>query len=360
MAKKKRIFHGLSEVAGQGCLGVAGIRANQREAHMYVWQGSKFLYPFDYTLKIDKNKKFKAPIYAVKALWCFISSLTRYDVFHFHFGRSILLNHDLWVYHLFGKKVFFEFHGSDLRDAKKFKELNKYSPLSPVSNVKFKKRAAKICNSADGIILHDDELLDYLPVKRCPVYGVPLRTDPTRFVPLYPSEETKCVRIVHAPTNRAIKGTEHILEAIENLKKKYNVELVLVENRTHEEAKQLYQTADIIVDQLLIGIYSVFSIEGMLLGKPVVSYISDAMKASYPEELPIVSATIETIETELENLIKDGKLRNQLGKRGRKYAEEYHDYRKIGKMLCDIYDGSVTPAIGREAFSRIKELKLQD
>ena len=295
------------------------------------------------------------PIYAFKLIGLFLSSIFKYDVFHFHFGRSILFNKDLWVYKSLKKKVFFEFHGDDLRDLEKFSELNKYAVDYPGSNNN-KIRLERICSSADGIILHDDELITYLPENTSNVFVVPLRLDIDKLTPNYPSADNKKIKIVHAPSDRKTKGSQYVIDAIEKLKEKYDIELLLVEKMTQEEAREVYLQADIIVDQLIIGTYGVFAIEAMALGKPVITYISNEMKERLPEELPIVSATIDNIEEVLERLILDGNMRNELGKKGREYAKMYHDYKKIGKILADIYDGKSTPAVGRDAFSRLKEI----
>ena len=51
-------------------------------------------------------------------------------------------------------------------------------------------------------------------------------------------DSNKKFLIVHAPTNREIKGTSFIISAVENLKLKYDFEFMLVENVSHEEAKK--------------------------------------------------------------------------------------------------------------------------
>ena len=45
-----------------------------------------------------------------------------------------------------------------------------------------------------------------------------------------PSIPASRLRIVHAPTDRSIKGTSLILRAVETLKERYDFEFLLVEN----------------------------------------------------------------------------------------------------------------------------------
>src|SRR5207248_6630625 len=52
--------------------------------------------------------------------------------------------------------------------------------------------------------------------------------------------------VLHAPSSRAKKGTEHVIAACEQL----GLELDLVEGLDHREAFERYRAADIVVDQL--------------------------------------------------------------------------------------------------------------
>jgi len=62
-------------------------------------------------------------------------------------------------------------------------------------------------------------------------------------------------RIVHAPSDANIKGTKLIIEALDVIRSEFEFELVIVQNRSHEEAMQLYESADVAIDQVLAGWY---------------------------------------------------------------------------------------------------------
>lgn len=361
--KRIRVFHGLSEIAGQAYYSVKGLRELGVPTTHMVWASDSSQYNYDVSLGIDKNKKNmirSLPVWAAKLLYYECKILRENNIFHFHFGRSLFCNYDLKLFRKFRKKVFYEFHGSDLRDYRLAKTRNQYMPDDGNNFGKdYKKRTEKICRYADGIILHDDELIFHLPEKRPNVYVVPLRLDLQSIVPVYVSRESKKIRIVHAPTWRQGKGSDYLIEAVERLQKKYEAELILVENKTPQEALALYKAADIIVDQLRIGTYGVFAVESMALGKPVITYITEEMKQRLPQELPIVSANPDTIMEELEKLIQDGELRYHLGVQGREYVEKYHDYRKNARMLSEIYQGKAKPLQGREAFLHAASEKIK-
>lgn len=355
--KSIKVLHGVSNMIGQGEYVVKGLNEQGVYAKS-VWRKpalQEHVKP-DYILGLSRGNLALYPLFLAKVLLFFAYALLKFNVFHFHIGKTILYNFDLWVYPLLGKKMFCEFHGSELRDYGKFSETSKFVPTEEdILPEKEIKRNEKICRKADGIILHDDELIPYLPPKCAPVYVVPLRMDLSLLTPNYPKPNKEKIRIVHAPSRRHLKGTDYVITAYNNLKTRHkNVELILVEGKNQSEAREIYSQADIVVDQLYIGTYGVLAIESMALGKPVITYISDDMKQRLPEELPIFSADIDSVEQVLEQLILDADLRYTLGQKGREYVENYHDYKKISCVLREIYEGNVEAAQGRAAFERVR------
>lgn len=359
MGKKLKIMHGMVEVSGQNSYAVRGLRAIGEDAETVLLSEHLFSYPYDRIIGIDKSKKYLLPWNVLKLSGFLIEALFRYNVFHFHFGNSICNNKELWAYKLFNKSVYYEFHGSDLRIYSEYIKRS-HEPYNAEMETQpaVIERNKIICAKAKAVILHDDELIPYLPENHAPIQVVPLRADPALFKPVYPERTNdKTIRIVHASTDRIGKGTQFIINAVEKLQKKYNIDFCLVENKTHDEAHKIYESADIIVDQLFVGTYGVFAIEAMALGKPLITYISPEMQERLPEDIPIVPANENTIETALEKLISDPEYRYDCGLKSRQYVENYHDFRKIGYILKGIYEEKLEPCTGREAFERVKNVK---
>lgn len=339
-----KIIHGMSEVAGQGINTVRGLRANGYDAVMAVWQRNKMAGAPDIDLGIQKANKHKMPIYAVKMIAFAAGALRKYDVMHAHYGYSLLpFCLDAYFFKLFDIRCFAEFHGSDIRFVYHpeimypyFKDMDYTDRTRRIA----RRRRDRLLKRVNGIIVHDHELLPHLPDAGKPVYIVPLRVDLSGIEPKYPdpAKKDKPV-IVHSPSKRATKGTEEILEKLKEVKGEY--ELILVENKPHDEAMAIYRAADIVIDQVALGTYGVFSIEAMAMGKPVVTYISPEMRERFPDELPIVSADFDELPETIDRLIEDGELRHELGVKGREYAERYHDNIKVAKHLYEVYDGTV-------------------
>lgn len=336
-----KVLHGMSEVAGQGIYSVKGLKENGVDVNMAVWHKNPNNYPVDIDLKINKNNKIKYPIYAMQMVLFAIEAMRKYDMFHFHFGYS-LIPHNLDVYWLnkFKKEYYVEFHGADIRNIFKsiFYENFKSRVISNSQKRKMQKRLSKLILNSRGIILHDIELKPQVEHFGKPIYIVPLRLDMSKFEPVFKTNNEKPI-IVHAPSERRGKGTEKILQILNLLDANY--ELVLVEGKTQEEAFEIYKKADIIIDQISLGTYGVFALEAMALGKPVITYISDEMKESFPNSLPIQSADFNTLRDVLQDLLIDKEKRISLGIDGRKYVERYHDNIKVTKYLAEIYKGNV-------------------
>ncbi len=157
--------------------------------------------------------------------------------------------------------------------------------------------------------------------------------------PMFNQLEDRPLRIGHAPTHRGFKGTDLILKALEELKSEgFDFELVLVENKSNAEAKEIYKTVDFFVDQIFAGWYGGLALEVMALGKPVIAYIRhDDLKfipSEMRDELPIIQAEPDTIHSVLKEVLKMP--RTQLIKKAyqsRAFVEKWHDPISISKRI---------------------------
>lgn len=148
------------------------------------------------------------------------------------------------------------------------------------------------------------------------------------------------IRIAHAPTDRKIKSTALVEEVVGRLAEKYPVELLLIEHTPWAKCLRIKATADIFVDQLILG-YGSNAIEAWAMGIPVVAGVEDRKVAARMEELwgelPFYRATEETLEKRLESLIKSKDARAEYAAKGLAHVERFHDERKVVDLLKDIY-----------------------
>jgi glycosyltransferase involved in cell wall biosynthesis len=239
--------------------------------------------------------------------------LPQTDIFHFVFGLTLVPRSlQFPVLRLLGKKSVMHYLGSDIRGK------------TPEQLAYGKKAGAEIVGSYDAV--------RWVPEAEVLPPGI----DVSQIAPSPPSDRTRPV-ILHAPSSRRRKGTEHVIAAVEEL----DADLEIVEGLHHAEAFERFRNADIVVDQLNAGWYGLFAIECMALGKPVVTYLHEEAvrrtEKAFGTTVPIVSARAETLREQLRPLVEDAAERRRRGAASRAYVELVHDQERITDRLLDVY-----------------------
>lgn len=145
--------------------------------------------------------------------------------------------------------------------------------------------------------------------------------------------------------NRNIKSTHIYIPLVERLKTEgYNVELIFFQDVPNTKLRYYQAQADIFVDMLTFGWFGALAREGMMLGKPVVCFLRpqwlDNIRRELPEyvdDLPVVSATPQTIETVLKDLLDHPQKRQEIGRRSREFAVKWHSAEAGAKQVDRIY-----------------------
>ncbi|WP_336066479.1 glycosyltransferase family 4 protein [Nitratireductor rhodophyticola] len=339
-----RVLHGLFGSAGQpSILADALNRINGISARSFSVFPSKYGYRSDIYYPV-LNKKPENMIGA------FQSVEKKFDVFHLH-GWGFFYNnkntsfpsgYDILLLRAAGKKVYVHFRGSEVRIQSEFRNLSPYHYVDDdedltVSNFPEEEKRKYInfvSAVADGVFVTDPELQSYVPGAKIIERAIDLES--WSFVGV--SADVERPLVVHAPSRRGVKGTSIILDAVERLKAQgFCFDFRLVEGVSNEEARKVYERADIVIDQLRIGWYGVLAVEAMALGKPVICYIRDDLKHHLGSVPPLVVASPDNIVEVLADLIKDSGRRVDLSYRARSYCEENHDSKKIAEKLFNIY-----------------------
>lgn len=152
------------------------------------------------------------------------------------------------------------------------------------------------------------------------------------------------LKILHAPNHRALKGSSFVIAAVDDLKNEgLDIEITLLEQRPNKEVLAAIADADIVVDQLIVGWYAMFALESMALSTACICYIDPELEKLYvragllgPEEMPLISATPETIKATLRALYFNRPGISAHGQRGRAYVEKHHSLDAIGRIFHGI------------------------
>ncbi len=305
-----RVTHCPVNTAGVPWQNVQALRRRGVDARLVVFERYKLHPEADWSLDRPDSGFLRRQAVQWKAL---LKLLPVTDVFHFYFGLTLVPKSVQFpILDALRKKSVYHYLGSDIRGK------------TPEQLAYGKRAGAQIVGSYDAT--------RWVPE----AHVLPVGVDLTPFTPVPPSDR-KVPLVVHAPSHRGRKGTEHVIAACAELP----VELRLVEGLHHEEAKKLYAEADIVVDQLNAGWYGLFAIESMALGKPVVTFLRDEPVRRTEEALgvrvPIVSATKETLVERLRPLVESPELRRRIGAESRAYVEQVHDVERMTDRLLDIY-----------------------
>jgi len=200
-----------------------------------------------------------------------------------------------------------------------------------------RKRIAYYASVATKIYALNPDLLHVLPksAEFLPYSHISLDD----WSPIYTQMEDRPLRIGHAPSHRGVKGTELIIDAAEKLRQAgYDFEFVLVEGLSNAEAKEVYKTIDVLIDQLFAGWYGGLAVEAMALGKPVIAYIRhddlQFIPAKMRDDLPIIQAEPESIYKVLGQVLSMPRYDLlDLAKRSRAYVEHWHDPKAIAQRI---------------------------
>jgi glycosyltransferase involved in cell wall biosynthesis len=304
-----RVVHCPVNIAGVPWQNVQALRRKGVDARLVVFERGK-LHP-EADCSLDRRGGFAR---RQLAQWRALALLLpRADVFHFYFGLTLVPKSlQFPILRATGRKSVYHYLGSDIRGK------------TPAELAYGKRADAEIVGSYDAA--------RWVPE----AHVVPPGIDLAPFTPVPPSERARPV-VVHAPSSRAKKGTEHVIAACAQLP----VDLEIVEGLHHADARRRYETADIVVDQLYAGWYGLFAIEAMALGKPVVTFLhEDAVERTeraFGVRVPIVSATADTLVERLRPLVDSPPDRRRLGAESRAYVEHVHDSAKIADRLLQIY-----------------------
>ena len=312
-----------------------------------------------------------------------IRALREYDVIHFNFGQTIfprgvdaseatngryprgalqsyrwltrrLEMRDLAILRRAGKGIVVTYQGGDARQLDYCRERFAVTYAQYVedglypSDSSIRRQVAHFARYAHRILALNPDLLwvlrkdaqfvPYANVNPFSWHVVPVDTDPAH-IPV----------ILHAPTQRAVKGTQFIINAVERLRSEgVALEFVLVENVTHSEAMEVYARADLLVDQLLAGWYGGLAVELMAMGKPVISYIREDDLVFIPPrmraELPIINADPSSIYHILKKWLQCRTELRTRGLAGREFVDKWHDPEKIAAQMRSLYESVLIEA----------------
>ncbi|NLT05437.1 MAG: glycosyltransferase family 4 protein [Solirubrobacterales bacterium] len=336
-----RVLLGPTDPAGVAHNLGQGLRELGHSTETVVWEPSPFGYAHDRVIEsVPERLRFA------------LGAGRRHDVVHAFGGRSLVPYLDLVAARLRRRSTIVQYNGTDARDSAIAAELHpaRARIVDPARdrNIRAHRRAAGLI--ARSAAVQDLELVSYLLGSYRTIYVIPFAIDlPTIDAidrPDAPAQSGKPLRVLHAPSNRRVKGSDLIDAAIAAAGEEAAIEPVTVHGMPHEQTLAAVAHADVVVDQLNSETPGVLAAEGMALGKPVLVEMDERKLAPFARPTPAVAIDRDTLAARLVALAHDPAERARLGAAGRSYARAVHSPLGAARAATAAYHHSRTGTPG--------------
>ncbi len=294
---------------------------------------------------VPQNNKWQV----IKSIWTFYKMVKWADVIHWYYDDKILpFGLALKIIKWSKKPAIVEWLGSDIRDPRIEFKTNPYfekfyaeyrgddpnitGNAAIALQEKFGKAgfATLLCPEMKEFLIEKNFQHNFTLRQR-------ISLDAFKDIPQR-SWKNGPIKICHAPSKKALKGTKTITKAVEELQNEgYNIEYDLIMGVQHDQAVRRIGNADIFVDQLTGGAYGMAAMEGLCLNRPVLVYIKESNIPNYPEECPVVNCNYDNIKEVIKGLLDDPNRIAEIGNQGANYISKYHDTKTVIPDLINIY-----------------------
>lgn len=288
------------------------------------------------------------------------SSLPKFDAYIFLFGSTITNSRlELWLLKLLRKRLIFVYVGSDARPpfingvwfpAGGAEEPDTAKARAMARQFKRKLRlheryADFLVNSPSTAQYHERKFINWF------VMGIP--KVPPGGPSVLDAASLSCdgrLRILHSPSNPAVKGSVAIVETVERLRARgHAIELVKIEGVSNQVVLHELARCDFVIDQLYSDTpMAAFATEAAHFGKPAVvggyfaEEIADALR---PECIPpSLFVTPETLEAAVERLVVDRDFRETLGRRAREHVKTRWSASQVAGRYLELIHGRAEAA----------------
>ena len=238
---------------------------------------------------------------------------------------------ELSVFRARGVDAALIFHGSDIRPPAQHAETSPWSPFKSRSGLTqtledTASSNAELAARSDAVVfVSTPDQLRWLPTAT----WLPVVVDMTQWRPVEAGDNRVGPPVVaHAPSQKWLKGTDQIEPMLRRLSAEGVIEYRQIVGIPHASMPAFYGTADIVLDQFVLGIYGVAACEAMAAGRIVMSHVDDFTRAQVRErtglDLPVHEATLETLEAELRRAASAPESFDMLRSAGPAFVDQVH------------------------------------
>ncbi|MDO5628707.1 MAG: glycosyltransferase [Mobilicoccus sp.] len=337
---------GASNAAGQAWSWAKAVERHVPGTGSYVFtvdRGQALRFPADEYVPFSvfrENQRWQAGMYhRADREWTHALIETGRSLFGARYGRDFVT--DAAAMRAVGIRVGLVFHGSEIRSPEVNSRRTPYSPYSDPTddltyrlqmehNILMPKVEAFIESDQGPVFVSTPDLLEDVPGS----IWLPVVVDSSAWDGPPTSFDRQVPVVLHVPSRSQIKGSDAADTVGLMLHEEGLIEYRRLEGVDPAEMPGHVRDADIVIDQLAIGMHGVASVEAMRAGRVVLAHITDETRAVLPD-CPVIEANPDTLEQVLRDLLTDRDHGREAAAAGQHYAREVHDGRKSAEILTE-------------------------
>ncbi len=180
------------------------------------------------------------------------------------------------------------------------------------------------------VFVSTPDLLDYVEEAT----WLPVVVDLDIWVPGPPVLASPTPVVAHVPSNPLLKGSQVIDAVLTGFAERGLIDYRRLEAVPSAQMPEVITAADILVDQVGLGLYGVQAAQAMAAGRLVLGEVGETIRSRVPAELPIVEVTSVTLPGVLEQVLEDRDGARAVAERGRDWVRATHDGRMSAAALA--------------------------
>jgi hypothetical protein len=244
--------------------------------------------------------------------WKLFRNLGRYDIWHYHYPYGSLKRS---LEKRKTDKIYLKhYHGNDLRGRLE----EDFCLVSTPDLLKYAPKGKWLPNPID--------------IKEIGATISELNTSNSK-----EKQEDKIAKVAHYPYYKNYSAYDYYSDALSRLQNEKKCEIVNILHQPHLQALRIMASSDVIIGKILpdVGWFGKFELEGMALGKSVITYVSEELYEKYKP--PVYRTTKDTFKKDLDLLIEDRFERERLSHEGPRYVRNNHSLESVVKTVMSCY-----------------------
>lgn len=278
----------------------------------------------------------------------------RFDVFCFGFGSNLVGTRlgywDIMLLRVLGKRIVFAFHGADSRPPYltgpyvRLAQSRGHGWAAELARrTRRQKRSMRSIERWAHVTIdvpvhghfHSRAFVDYNRL------GSPRATPPVTASVKSPARDAGPVRVLHAPSDRAAKGSDVIAGCIELLRREgHEIDYRELHGLSHDDVLSELDRCDFVIDQLYADYpLAGFASEAASRGKPAI--VCGYLKESERAPMPTLYGHPDELRACVERLLCDHEYRVALGEQARRFMESTWSPDAVARRWMRVFDDDI-------------------